>query len=64
MICIQYLQAYRISHAASLLGLPGARVTEVAPSVGFETISHFNASFHRFKGMSPREYIRSHKAPK
>ena len=64
MSCVQYLRAYRISHAASLLSLPGARVTEVAPAVGFETLSHFNASFHRFKGMSPRDYIRSHKVVK
>jgi AraC-like DNA-binding protein/mannose-6-phosphate isomerase-like protein (cupin superfamily) len=61
MSCIQYLRAYRISHAASLLSLPDARVTEIALAVGFETFSHFNASFRRFQGMSPREYMRSHK---
>jgi AraC-like DNA-binding protein len=60
MSCFQYLGAYRISHAASLLCLPGARVTEVAPAVGFETFSHFNAAFRRFQGMSPTEYIRVH----
>jgi AraC-like DNA-binding protein/quercetin dioxygenase-like cupin family protein len=59
MSCIQYLGAYRISHATSLLCLPGARVTEVAPAVGFETLSHFNSAFRRFQGMSPTEYIRS-----
>jgi AraC-like DNA-binding protein len=64
MSCIQYLRAYRISHAASLLSLPGARVTEIAPAVGFETLSHFNASFRRFQGISPREYVRSHKTIK
>ena len=61
MSCVQYLRSYRISHAASLLSLPGARVTEVAPAVGFETLSHFNASFRQFQGMSPREYMRSHR---
>jgi len=60
MSCVQYLRSYRISHAASLLSLPGARVTEVAPAVGFETLSHFNASFRQFQGMSPRDYMRSH----
>jgi AraC-like DNA-binding protein len=64
MSCVQYLRAYRISHAASLLCLPGARVTEVAFSVGFETLSHFNTSFRRFQGVSPREYIQSHKLTK
>jgi AraC-like DNA-binding protein len=58
MSCVQYLGAYRISHAASLLCLPGARVTEVALAVGFETFSHFNAAFRRFQGMSPTEYMR------
>ena len=64
MSCVQYLRAYRISHAASLLCMPGARVTEVAFAVGFETLSHFNTSFRRFQGMSPSDYIRSHKAAK
>jgi AraC-like DNA-binding protein len=58
MSCLQYLRAYRISHAASLLCLPDARVTEIAFAVGFESLSHFNASFRHFQGMSPRDYIR------
>jgi AraC-like DNA-binding protein len=62
MSCVQYLRAYRISHAASLLCLPDARVTEVAFAVGFETLSYFNTSFRLFQGVSPREYIRSHKS--
>jgi AraC-like DNA-binding protein len=63
MSCIHYLGAYRISHATSLLALPGARVTEVSAAVGFETLSHFNAAFRRSRGMSPSEYIRSNKTP-
>jgi AraC-like DNA-binding protein/mannose-6-phosphate isomerase-like protein (cupin superfamily) len=62
MTCVQYLRAYRISHAASLLCLPGSRVTEVAFAVGFETLSYFNTSFRRFQGMSPRDYMRFQKA--
>ena len=62
MSCIQYLRAYRISHAASLLCLPGARVTEVAFAVGFEALGYFNTCFRRFQGMSPRDYIRSQKS--
>ena len=61
MSCVQYLRAYRISHAASLLCLPGARVTEVAFAVGFETLGYFNRAFRHFQGMSPREYIRAHR---
>ena len=59
MSCVEYLTAYRISHAMALLGTPGCRVTEVALSVGFETLSHFNTTFHRQMGMSPTEYIKS-----
>jgi len=59
MSCINYLGAYRISHATSLLSQPGVRVTEVSAAVGFETLSHFNSAFRRSKGMSPSEYIRS-----
>lgn len=58
MSCMQYLRSYRISHACALLCLPGARVTEVAMEVGFETLSHFNLSFRRFCECSPTEYIR------
>jgi AraC-like DNA-binding protein len=59
MSCVKYLRAYRISHATSLLAIPGARVTEVALAVGFETLSHFNVSFRNFAGMSPAAYIQS-----
>jgi len=57
MSCIQYLRSYRISRAAELLSQPGARVTEVALATGFETLSHFNTSFHRLRGQSPRAYM-------
>jgi AraC-like DNA-binding protein len=56
MSCIQYLRAYRISQAASMLCMPDARVTEVAFNVGFETLSHFNTSFHALMGMAPTRY--------
>lgn len=59
MSCMKYLLAYRVLHAAALLGAPDCRVTEVALSVGFETLSHFNTSFRHFMGMSPRDYIKS-----
>ncbi|NBO05250.1 MAG: AraC family transcriptional regulator [Betaproteobacteria bacterium] len=58
MSCMQYLRSYRITHACALLCLPGARVTEVAMEVGFETLSHFNLSFRKFCECSPSEYIR------
>jgi AraC-like DNA-binding protein len=59
MSCIQYLRSYRISHAAALLQTPEARVTEVALAVGFESLGHFNSSFHSFLGLSPMQYRRA-----
>lgn len=59
MSCVQYLRAYRISNATARLCLPDARVTEVAFSVGFETLSHFNTTFRTLMGMSPTEFIHS-----
>lgn len=61
--CTQYIQWYRLTHAMALLALPDARITEVAHEVGFETLSHFNACFRKFAGMSPSEFVRR-RAPK
>lgn len=61
MSCVQYLRTYRISHASALLCAPGARVTDIALSVGFETLSHFNTSFRSFMGMSPTQYMQKYR---
>lgn len=60
MSCVQYLRSYRISNATAMLCSSATRVTDVALSVGFETLSHFNTSFRTFMGMSPTEYMRKH----
>jgi AraC-like DNA-binding protein len=59
MSCVHYLRAYRISQAKALLCMGEMRVTEIAFSVGFETLSHFNTSFRNLVGMSPTEYAQS-----
>jgi AraC-like DNA-binding protein len=53
---VKYLQGYRIHRAASLLNNGGHNVTEAAMSVGFDSLSHFNKTFHSFMGTSPKEY--------
>lgn len=60
MSCVQYLRTYRISHASAMLCSPDARVTDIALSVGFETLSHFNTSFRSFMGMSPTQYMQKY----
>jgi AraC-like DNA-binding protein len=55
----KYLQGYRIHRAAALLGEASRNVTETALAVGFESLSHFDATFHSFMGVSPREYAKN-----
>lgn len=54
----QYLVRYRIHRAMAHLLEPGLSVSEAASKAGFGSISHFNATFRQFMGMSPKDYIR------
>ncbi|MBM3833217.1 MAG: helix-turn-helix domain-containing protein [Verrucomicrobia bacterium] len=54
----RYLQGYRIHRAAGSLSEPGHNVLEVALSVGFESLSHFNATFRSVMGVSPSVYAK------
>jgi AraC-like DNA-binding protein len=51
-----YVCRYRISNAQRLLVMTKASVVEIASSVGFESLSHFNRMFQKNCGCSPREY--------
>ncbi len=53
---VKYLQGYRIHRAATLLNEGGHNVTEAALMVGFDSLSHFNATFRSFMGVSPKDY--------
>jgi AraC family transcriptional regulator, L-rhamnose operon transcriptional activator RhaR len=55
---VKYLQGYRIHRAAALLSESTYNVTEAALAVGFESLSHFNATFRSFMGVSPKHYAR------
>ncbi|WP_164242885.1 helix-turn-helix domain-containing protein [Stenotrophomonas maltophilia] len=53
------LQQQRIEHAKQLLrGGQRLRITDVALQVGFGDLSHFEKSFRRLVGVSPRSYRR------
>jgi hypothetical protein len=41
---------------AGLLQDPHLRISEVAFDVGFQSLSHFNRSFRRIEGQSPKQY--------
>jgi transcriptional regulator GlxA family with amidase domain len=53
---VKYLQGYRVNRAAALLSEPGHNVTETAFAVGFESLAHFNKTFHTFMGVAPKSY--------
>jgi AraC-like DNA-binding protein len=54
----RYLQCYRVHMAAALLNDPNRSVTDVALAVGFESLSHFNATFRSIMGLSPGVYAK------
>ena len=58
MSWMKFLQGYRIHRALALLSEPGHNVTEVALAAGFDSLSHFNATFHLFMGVSPQHYLK------
>ena len=53
---IDYLIELRLSEASRLLLETDAAITEIAFSVGFRNLSHFNRQFLKRKNMSPREF--------
>ncbi|MCR5196839.1 MAG: AraC family transcriptional regulator [Pseudobutyrivibrio sp.] len=53
---VTYLNDYRLSMAARLLLSTEDNVLNIAQLVGFENLSHFNRSFKRKYGKTPREY--------
>jgi AraC-like DNA-binding protein len=56
---VKYLQGYRVHRAAALLADATHNVTEAALAVGFESLSHFNATFRSLMGVSPKHFSKS-----
>lgn len=55
-----FVNQYRISHAAVLLQGSNLSITQIAAQCGFGTIRSFNRVFLKEKGVSPREFRRGH----
>jgi AraC-like DNA-binding protein len=53
---VKYLQGYRIHRAAALLNEGNHNVTEAAMAVGFDSLRHFNVTFHSFTGAAPGSF--------
>lgn len=59
----EYLTDFRMKQACYLLEHSNLSITAIANSIGFDNSLHFSKSFHKFKGMAPKEYRIQHKIP-
>ena len=59
---LNYLRHQRIRQAEALLANRHMRITDVAYTVGFRDLSHFDRTFRRVAGRSPSEYRASLKS--
>ena len=53
---LQYVLKLRIANAQSLLEHTDYTITEIAGAVGYSNALYFSRLFHKYMGMSPREY--------
>ena len=56
MTFIDYLTAERIKRTEFLMANPKVRIIDIAYDSGFSSLSSFNRSFKKIKGISPSEY--------
>jgi AraC-like DNA-binding protein/ligand-binding sensor protein len=54
----QFLCAVRLEKARNLLLNPDVRVSEIAYTVGFQSLTHFNRVFKQTTGLNPTQYRR------
>ncbi len=52
----EYLTEYRIKQSCYLLEHSALSITAIANSIGFDNSLYFSKTFHKQKGMSPKEY--------
>jgi AraC-like DNA-binding protein len=53
---VEYVARTRFANACDLLRNPNLRISEIAFTVGFQSLSQFNRVFKRFSGKSPTQY--------
>ena len=53
---VRYQQGCRVRRASEMLAADSHNVTDAAMATGFESLSHFNAVFRRFTGLSPKAH--------
>lgn len=55
---IEYLNNYRIERACYLLLTTSQTITEIAYSTGFNDLSYFIKTFKKYKGTTPKQYLK------
>lgn len=58
----EFIRTYKVKKAAVYLKDSNLNITEILYEVGFTNRSYFSKCFKQMYGMSPREYIKEHKA--
>ena len=56
----EYLTAFRMKQACYLLEHSDLSITAIANSIGFDNSLYFSKTFHKRKGMSPKDYRQKH----
>ena len=60
---IDYLNYYRIECACEMLLTKGASIKEAAISCGFNDQSYFIRIFHKYKGITPKQFVKQQAHP-
>ena len=55
---IEYLNGHRIEVACAQLSLGNYSITDLAYECGFNDLSYFIRVFKRYKGVTPKQYIK------
>ncbi|MBP3918669.1 MAG: helix-turn-helix transcriptional regulator [Clostridia bacterium] len=54
---MDYLNRYRLDRAMKLQIDANTSLTDIAASVGFNNYAYFSKAFHKYKGISPKQYF-------
>ncbi len=57
-----FIRTIRLKNAANYLVKKGANIKETAYEFGFNNLSYFDKCFHKEFGMTPTDYVASHKS--
>lgn len=60
---MHYIVRRRIGEAQSMLIMSSRSITDIASSVGFDNLSHFNVQFKKYVGLSPMTYRKKYTLP-